>query len=261
MDGTTDKLIFEVHKYLDFDNSGTHTDCSDQTSALEDLTNWLVKNQRKALLAETGGGSSSGSCLDNVCKLLEYLNKNSDVYLGYLGWSAGSFDNTYPLSLTPTPKDGTKDVPLMKQCFAGQFSGRSAGGPSGGGDDGGGSGTPSPSQTYVTPPSPFAFGGSFPVSAGGSNGGNGGMPMPTGGLPGGQGGTATSGQSGSQEGGQGGSGNSRPTTFATMTRGGFNTVPTDNSGAALWGSKKVIPNGGEQDEDEDDGEDCEADEL
>ena len=63
-DGTTDRLIFEVHKYLDADNSGTNVDCvSDQVDSFQDLTQWLTQNKRIALLAETGGGSSSPSCL------------------------------------------------------------------------------------------------------------------------------------------------------------------------------------------------------
>lgn len=38
----------------------------------------------------------------DVCKALAYLDENADVYLGYLGWGAGSFDETYVLSLAPT---------------------------------------------------------------------------------------------------------------------------------------------------------------
>lgn len=131
-DGSTDKLIFEVHKYLDEDNSGTHLDCvSNNIDAFEDLTKFLKDNKRQAILAEVGGGPSTKSCLKNVCELLSYLNDNDDVYMGYLGWGAGSFDETYALSLTPEGGDGDeamrktpmKDVPLMTECFVKLFSG------------------------------------------------------------------------------------------------------------------------------------------
>ena len=52
------------------------------------------------------------------------MNKNSDVYLGWTGWAAGSFATSYGLSLTPTETaSGWTDVPLLKQCFAGEFDG------------------------------------------------------------------------------------------------------------------------------------------
>ena len=43
------------------------------------------------------------------------LNENSDVYLGYVGWSAGAFDSSYVLGLTP---NGNKDTSLLTKCFS-----------------------------------------------------------------------------------------------------------------------------------------------
>lgn len=245
-DGSTDKLIFEVHKYLDSDNSGTATECvSDDINAFEDLTKWLNDNKRQAFLAETGGGSSSSSCLKDVCSLLSYLNDNSGVYMGYLGWAAGSFDATYKLALTPT---GNQDVPLMTQCFAKLFSGSGASPPPSGPATTGGSGVlppasssggnlpPVPSQSFPSAPYPTGGSSSGPTGTGGTGAGatgTGGMPMPTGGLPGGQGGY-------------------RPTTFATVTTpssaaaglpsgSAANLSNSGNNvgqgGAAEWGSK------------------------
>ena len=47
------------------------------------------------------------------------------MYLGYLGWSAGSFDSKYILSLNPsgTPETGFTDVPLITKCFASRSHG------------------------------------------------------------------------------------------------------------------------------------------
>ncbi|KAL8939154.1 MAG: hypothetical protein Q9216_003508, partial [Gyalolechia sp. 2 TL-2023] len=147
-DGSTDKLIFEVHKYLDKDNSGTHTECvSSYVDTFEDLTKFLTNNKRKAILAEVGGGPEHKSCLKNVCTLLSYLNDNSAVYMGYLGWGAGSFDETYELSLTPN-EETMKDVPLMTECFVKLFSGSAGSPPSSGSGN-----TPPSSGSGDTPPS------------------------------------------------------------------------------------------------------------
>lgn len=60
--GGKGKLVFDVHKYLDADNSGTHDDCvTDNTGILTTLVNWLKQNNRQALLSETGGGHTQ-SC-------------------------------------------------------------------------------------------------------------------------------------------------------------------------------------------------------
>ncbi|MCJ1468577.1 Endoglucanase EG-II [Pseudocyphellaria aurata] len=116
LDGSKTNLIFDVHQYFDGDNSGTSPRCvSDKIdAAFAPLAAYLRKNKRLALLSETGGGKSDPSCLTNVCKALSYLDNNSDVYLGYLGWSAGSFDSQYVLSLSP---NGNTDVPLISNCF------------------------------------------------------------------------------------------------------------------------------------------------
>ncbi|KAK3614716.1 hypothetical protein LTR56_027072 [Elasticomyces elasticus] len=108
LDGSFTNLIFDVHKYLDSDNSGTHASCT--------------QTNRQAFLTETGGGPNDASCLTDVCAELDSLNANSDVYLGWVGWGAGKFDSSYVLSETPTLSGSTYvDVPLVKQCIAGKF--------------------------------------------------------------------------------------------------------------------------------------------
>jgi hypothetical protein len=60
--GDVSKLVFDVHKYLDVDGSGTHDECvTDNISLLTDLVNWLKQNNRQAILSETGGGHTQ-SC-------------------------------------------------------------------------------------------------------------------------------------------------------------------------------------------------------
>ncbi|AEO67179.1 glycoside hydrolase family 5 protein [Thermothielavioides terrestris NRRL 8126] len=119
-DGTTDGLIIDVHKYLDSDNSGTHTECvTDNVSdTFQPLATWLKTNNRTAILSETGGGNTD-SCKKYFCQQLDFLNQNSDVFLGYIGWAAGSFDpTTYELSEVPTKNGNTwTDSALVQACL------------------------------------------------------------------------------------------------------------------------------------------------
>ncbi|KAK3938660.1 glycoside hydrolase family 5 protein [Diplogelasinospora grovesii] len=119
-DGSTDGLIFDVHKYLDSDNSGTHTECvTDNISgAFQPLATWLRTNKRQALNSETGGGNTA-SCQKYLCAQIQFLNQNTDVFLGYTGWSAGAFNpQTYELSEVPA-KNGNSwtDTSLVKACI------------------------------------------------------------------------------------------------------------------------------------------------
>ncbi|KAH9477713.1 Endoglucanase EG-II [Psilocybe cubensis] len=116
LDGSTTNLIFDVHKYLDSDNSGTHTDCvtNNIQSSWAPLANWLRCNGRQALNTETGGGNTS-SCMQYVCQQIAFQAQNSDVILGYVGWSAGSFDQI----LTPTWNGNSwTDTQLVQKCIS-----------------------------------------------------------------------------------------------------------------------------------------------
>ncbi|KIY69904.1 glycoside hydrolase family 5 protein [Cylindrobasidium torrendii FP15055 ss-10] len=120
-DGTNTGLIFDVHKYLDSDNSGTHTECTTNniSEAWEPLSAWLRANgNRQIIVTETGGGNTA-SCVKYMCEQIKYQAKNSDVILGYVGWSAGNFANTYELSEVPTLSGSTwTDTLLVKSCMA-----------------------------------------------------------------------------------------------------------------------------------------------
>ncbi|KAI9751334.1 MAG: hypothetical protein M4579_006117 [Chaenotheca gracillima] len=144
-DGTTDRLIFDVHQYLDDDSSGTSTVCvTDQIeSAFQPLADHLRGTMRKAFLSEFGGANNEG-CQTDACNLLSFLNDNSDVYLGWTSWAAGGFDASYTLTETPTNNGGSwTDTSMVTQCMVPMFGG------------GGGGGTPPPStgntKTSTTP--------------------------------------------------------------------------------------------------------------
>ncbi|KAJ6616487.1 glycoside hydrolase superfamily [Mycena sp. CBHHK59/15] len=119
-DGSVTNLIFDVHKYLDFDNSGTNSECvtNNVDDAWEPLAQWLRCNGRQAFNTETGGGNVA-SCITYMCQQIAYQAQNSDVFLGYVGWSAGNFYTTYVLSELPAASGSTwTDTPLVASCMA-----------------------------------------------------------------------------------------------------------------------------------------------
>ncbi|EED79362.1 candidate extracellular endoglucanase from glycoside hydrolase family GH5 [Postia placenta Mad-698-R] len=100
--GGTDKLLFDVHKYLDSDNSGTHSTCvTNNTEVLETLVSFLQENgNRQAILSETGGGETS-SCYTYLAEELAYVQSAYPNLVGFSVWAAGAFDTSYVLSVTP----------------------------------------------------------------------------------------------------------------------------------------------------------------
>lgn len=116
-DGSTDGLLLDIHKYLDEDNSGTHAECvTDNIDAFTTVADFLRKNGRQGIVSETGA-SSDASCMTAFCSQNTFINSNSDVLIGLVGWGAGSFDSSYLLSLTPSKQgNGFVDNNLAAQC-------------------------------------------------------------------------------------------------------------------------------------------------
>ncbi|KAG9026493.1 Endoglucanase EG-II [Tulasnella sp. JGI-2019a] len=115
LDGSITNLIFDVHKYLDSDNSGTHSECATDNvaSTFTPLATYLRSVGRQAILTETGGGNVA-SCVTDMCSQNRYIKANSDVFLGWVGWGAGSFLTSYILSETP---NGNTDQLLVSSCM------------------------------------------------------------------------------------------------------------------------------------------------
>lgn len=123
LDGTTTNLVFDVHQYLDFDNSGTHDTCAvNNTVGFATLATWLRSNGRQAIIGETGAGGTD-SCLEDFCAQNAVINANGDVFIAFIGWAAGSFATTYVLSMTPTKASNGKwtDNQLTSQCVIGPW--------------------------------------------------------------------------------------------------------------------------------------------
>lgn len=119
--GDTKGLIYDFHDYFD-SGSGTSTGCISNkiSDGFQPPLDFLRQNKRQAMVTELGGGGTDSNCLTYVCEALDFMNKNSDVYLGWTAWAAGGFPATYELSLLD---GGGNDVPLMTQCFAAKFRG------------------------------------------------------------------------------------------------------------------------------------------
>ncbi|OAA82366.1 glycoside hydrolase family GH5 [Akanthomyces lecanii RCEF 1005] len=124
-DGTTDGLLLDLHKYLDINNSGQHEECTtDNVEGFKTIAKWLRDNNRTAMVSETGA-SMDPTCMVKFCAQNKYLSENTDVFVGFVGWSAGSFDETYIMSLTPSGSPGDyTDNKLMKQCILDVFNGQ-----------------------------------------------------------------------------------------------------------------------------------------
>ena len=122
LDGGTTNLIYDMHNYFDASNGGVTSECvSNKIAAgFTPPLAWMRSNKRQAFVSELGGGGNAQSCVTDICAALDFLNENSDVYLGWTAWSAGAFPANYPLNVL---EPSGEDTPLMKQCFAGKFNG------------------------------------------------------------------------------------------------------------------------------------------
>ena len=86
-----DKIVYQMHQYLDSDGSGTNANCVSDTigtERLRDATNWLKANGKKGVLGETAGGANA-QCIKALTGMLSYMQQNSDVWTGWLWWAGG----------------------------------------------------------------------------------------------------------------------------------------------------------------------------
>jgi endoglucanase len=85
------KLIYQMHQYLDVDGSGTHAECVSATILKERLqvaTKWLKDNKKQAVIGEFASGNNT-QCITALKDGLNYLGQNSDVWWGAMWWAAG----------------------------------------------------------------------------------------------------------------------------------------------------------------------------
>lgn len=98
-----DLIIYEMHQYLDSDGSGTSDTCVSSTIGEERVTSatsWLRTNGKLGIIGEFAGGSNS-VCKSAITGMLDYMEKNSDVWLGALWWGGGPWWGDYIYSFEP----------------------------------------------------------------------------------------------------------------------------------------------------------------
>jgi endoglucanase len=98
-----DRIVYEMHQYLDEDGSGTHDTCVSTTIGAERVaaaTQWLRENNKVGILGEFAGAPNE-VCEAAVSGLLDYLTENSDVWQGALWWAAGPWWAQYMFSIEP----------------------------------------------------------------------------------------------------------------------------------------------------------------
>ena len=95
-------FAFEMHEYLDSDNSGTHLQCAVGVGAsrLVPATAWLKSNNFYGFLAEFGWSKDS-SCPPEAKAFMDYLSTNAKVWLGWTYWAGGPWLGSYMYSVEP----------------------------------------------------------------------------------------------------------------------------------------------------------------
>lgn len=87
----SNKLIYEMHEYLNSDGSGATPECSSATVGVDRIagaTAWLKANKKVGVLGEFAGGAND-VCKAAVKGLLDHMTANSDVWLGAVWWAGG----------------------------------------------------------------------------------------------------------------------------------------------------------------------------
>ncbi|KAI9817637.1 MAG: hypothetical protein M1832_004641 [Thelocarpon impressellum] len=113
-DGSKAGLVFDVHRYLDVDGSGSNPECvSDRIVEFQAFGDWLKQRGRVGFLSEVAG-TQAASCVRYLSSLMNFINDRSDVYIGFTSWSAGSFDEGYINSNVPR---GSQDTVIMAQAI------------------------------------------------------------------------------------------------------------------------------------------------
>lgn len=116
----SNKIVYEMHQYLDTDGSGTHAECVNSTIGAEriaDATTWLRDNKKLGIIGEFAGGNNS-ICETAVQGMLNALVAGSDVWQGALWWGGGPFWGDYIFSMEPPTGNGFSAYIDTLQGFA-----------------------------------------------------------------------------------------------------------------------------------------------
>lgn len=102
------KIIYEMHQYLDSDGSGTSSTCVSSTIGAERIaaaTTWLKNNGKQGIIGEFAGGANS-QCMSAVTGMLGVLKANTDVWTGAMWWGGGPWWGDYIFGFEPPSSVG-----------------------------------------------------------------------------------------------------------------------------------------------------------
>jgi len=111
-------FAFEVHQYLDADNSGHSPDAVDGKGAtvLQGVTDWARTKGYEIFVGEFGV-AADGANADEYTDLLNFMNANGDVILGWTAWGAGEWwAEDYVYYIGDKDESGTN---ILDDFFAG----------------------------------------------------------------------------------------------------------------------------------------------
>ncbi|KAF1709036.1 glycoside hydrolase family 5 protein [Pseudoxanthomonas sacheonensis] len=105
------RIAFEAHQYLDADYSGTSGQCQSEqigVQKLQGFTAWLREHHKAGFLGEFAAGSDP-VCMAALESMLEYIETNADVWLGWTYWAGGAWwKPDYPFNVQPDKEGNEK---------------------------------------------------------------------------------------------------------------------------------------------------------
>lgn len=98
----SDRIVFEMHQYLDGDSSGTHPTvvAGKGATILKAATDWARANGRRLFLGEYGFATDAASMKEGS-DLIAFMRANADVWMGSAYWAAGAWWGGYMFSVEP----------------------------------------------------------------------------------------------------------------------------------------------------------------
>lgn len=105
------RIAFEAHQYLDADYSGTSGACQSEqigVQKLQGFTAWLREHHKVGFLGEFAAGSDP-VCMAALESMLEHIETNADVWLGWTYWAGGAWwKPDYPFNVQPDKEGNEK---------------------------------------------------------------------------------------------------------------------------------------------------------
>jgi endoglucanase len=111
---------YEVHQYFDQDSSGTHTECSGNDNALNAVTadDRMGEDQQDRVFLGEFGVSQDKACVAGLGRVLNHMQANPDVWLGWTYWVAGDWwPETETLNVQPHDGKDRKQMMALETAL------------------------------------------------------------------------------------------------------------------------------------------------